>query len=166
GRIKRALAQDVLFTDHYDEALKLYNEIAASDPRDVQIQLRLSEIYRQKGDFAKARTAFNKARELDHDSLEVRYDEVNLLVDEGKTDEAITALKAIVDDTAKKSYTDAEKNSRTMLLERLGMIYRTAARYNEAVEAFRQIPQVDANAAPRASVEVVDTWRMAKDLNR
>src|SRR5205085_9782910 len=76
------------------------------------------------------------------------------------------ALKAIVDDTAKKSYTDAEKNSRTMLLERLGMIYRTAGRYNEAVEAFRQIPQVDANAAPRASVEVVDTWRMAKDLNR
>jgi tetratricopeptide (TPR) repeat protein len=166
ARIKRALAQDVLFTDRFDEALKLYTEIAAADPRDTQVQLRISEIYRQKGDFAKARAAFAKAKELDRDSLEVRYDEVNLLEAEGKTDEAILALKAIITDTAKKAYTESEKNSRTMLLQRLGMLYRTASRYNEAVEAFRQIPQVDANIAPRASVEVVDTWRMAKDFTR
>src|SRR5207253_1558028 len=41
SRIKRALAQDVLFTDHFDDALKLYNEIAAADPHDIQIQLRI-----------------------------------------------------------------------------------------------------------------------------
>ena len=85
SRIKRALAQDVLLTDHFDEALKLYNEIAAADPRDMQVQLRLCEIYRQKGDFAKARAAFNKAHEMDQESLEVRYEEVNLLEAEGKS---------------------------------------------------------------------------------
>jgi tetratricopeptide (TPR) repeat protein len=79
SRIKRALAQDVLFTDRLDEALKLYSEIAVSDPRDIQVHLRISEIYRQKGDFAKARTAFAKAKALDKDGLEVRYDEVELL---------------------------------------------------------------------------------------
>src|SRR5579859_6014428 len=42
GRFKRALAQDVLLTDHLDEALKLYNEIAVSDPRDIQVQDRKS----------------------------------------------------------------------------------------------------------------------------
>ena len=46
------------------------------------------------------------------------------------------------------------------------MLYRNAGRYSEAVEAFRQIPQVDSGAAPRASVEIIDTWRMAKDLNK
>ena len=166
SRIKRALSEDMLRVDRFDEALKLYTEIAAADPRDTQVQLRLSEIYRQKGDFAKARAAFNKARELDRDNIEVRYDEVNLLEAEGKTDDAIAALRAILNDTAKKTYTDAEKNARTTLLERLGLLYRNAARYNEAVEAYRQIAQVDANAAARASVEIVDTWRIAKDLNK
>jgi tetratricopeptide (TPR) repeat protein len=79
SRIKRALADDMLRSERFDDALKLYAEIAAADPRDAQIQLRLSEIYRQKGDFAKARAAFNKAHEIDPDSLEVRYEEVNLL---------------------------------------------------------------------------------------
>src|ERR1700730_6128431 len=166
SRMKRALAEDMLRIDHFDEALKLYTEIAAADPRDTQVQLRLSELYRQRGDFAKARTAFNKARELDRDNIEVRYDEVNLLDAEGKTDDAIAALRAILNDTAKKTYTDSEKNARTTLLERLGLLYRTAGRYNEAVEAYRQIAQVDSNAAARASVNIVDTWRIAKDLNK
>lgn len=166
SRIKRALAEDMVRVEHLDEALKLYAEIAAADPRDTQVQLRLSEIYRLKGDFAKARTAFNKARELDRDNIEVRYDEVNLLDAEGKTDDAIAALRAILNDTAKKTYTDSEKNARTTLLERLGLLYRTAGRYNEAVEAYRQIAQVDSNAAARASVNIVDTWRIAKDLNK
>ena len=166
GRFKRALAQDVLLTDHLDEALKLYNEIAASDPRDIQVQLRLCEIYRGKGDFAKARAAFNKAHEMDQESLEVRYEEVRLLEAEGKVDDAIAALRAMLNDTAKKSYTDAEKNSRTVLLENLGMLYRGAERYNEAVDAFHQIPQVDPAVEPRAAVEVVETWRMAKDFKK
>ncbi len=166
SRIKRALAQDALYMEHLDEALKLFGEIAASDPRDAQIQLRLSEIYRLKGDFAKARAAFTKARELEPESLEVRYDEVNLLEAEGKTDDAIAALKAMINDTAKKGYSDSEKKSRTMLLGRLGLLYRNAERYPEAVEAFRQIPQVDPDAGPRAAAEIIDTWRVGKDLNK
>jgi tetratricopeptide (TPR) repeat protein len=166
SRIKRALAEDMVRIEHLDEALKLYSEIAAADPRDIQVQLQMSAIYRLKGDFAKARTAFNKARELDRDNIEVRYDEVNLLDSEGKTDDAIAALRAILNDTAKKSYTDAEKNARVTLLQRLGLLYRSAGRYNEAVEAYRQIAQVDPSAGARASVDVVDTWRIAKDLNK
>lgn len=165
-RIKRALAQDLLFTDKLDESLKLYDEVAAEDPRDAQIQLRISEIYRAKRDFPKARAAFVKAKELDKDNLEVRYDEVNLLEAEGKTDEAISTLKTILDDMVKKTYTDSEKSSRTMLLERLGVLYRNANRYPEAVEAFRQIAAVDPEAGARATVQVIDTWRQAKDFAR
>lgn len=165
-RIKRALAQDLLFTDKLDEALKLYNEVAAEDPRDAQIQLRISEIYRARRDFPKARTALAKAKELDKNNLEVRYDEVNLLEAEGKTEEAIATLRGILDDTVKKSYTDSEKSSRIMLLERLGVLYRSGNRYAEAVEAFRQIAAIDPEAGARASVQVIDTWRQAKDFGR
>jgi len=34
------------------------------------------------------------------------------------------------------------------------------------VDTFRQIAQIDPDAAPRASVQVIDTWRIAKDLNK
>jgi tetratricopeptide (TPR) repeat protein len=165
SRIKRALADDMLRSERFDDALKLYAEIAAADPRDAQIQLRLSEIYRQKGDFAKARAAFNKAHEIDPDSLEVRYEEVNLLESEGKNDDAIATLRKMLTETV-QSYTESEKGSRILLLEELGRLYREGGKYTEAVDAFRQIAQIDPEVAPRASVQVIDTWRMAKDLNK
>lgn len=165
GRIKRALAQDLLFTDKLDDALKLYDEIAAEDPRDAQVQLRISGIYRVKHDFAKARAAFAKAKALDHDSVEVRYDEVNLLEAEGKTEEAIAALKVLIADTAKNASAEGDRSSRTMLLERLGMLYRGMSRYPEAIEAFRQIGDSDPDSAARSAVEVIDTWRLAKNYS-
>jgi len=79
-QIKRALAQNLLWSEKYDDALKLYTELAQADPKDAQAQLRISEIYRQKRMFDKARAALTKAKELDRDNLEVRYDEVNLQI--------------------------------------------------------------------------------------
>jgi tetratricopeptide (TPR) repeat protein len=166
NRIKQQLAEDLLSGGRYDQALKVYQELAASDPRDFQTQLRLSEIYRERGDFTKARAALNKARELDAQSLEARYEEVNLLEAEGKTDTAVTTLRAMINDTAKKNYTEDEKRSRITLFERLGELYRSAEKYNEAVDAIRQISDIDPSAAPRASAEIIDTWRAAKDLKK
>ncbi len=166
NRIKQQLAEDLLSADRFDQALKLYQELAVSDPRDFQTQLRLTEIYRQRGDFSKAHAALSKARELDSQSLEARYEEVNLLDDEGKTDAAVTALRSMINDTVKKSYTDDEKRSRTTLFERLGMLYRSADKYSDAADAFRQISEVDPNAAARASAEIIDTWRAAKDMKK
>lgn len=162
-RLKSALAQNLLYTERLDESLKLYQDVVQEDPRDVQAQLRISEIYRYKRDFAKAHTALAKAKELDRDSLEVRYDEVNLLESEGKTEQAITMLKSIVDDTAKKSYSVAERNNRVMLLERLGVLYRTAGQYPQAVQTFREIGTLNPEVASRAAVHIVDTYRMSKD---
>ena len=88
GRIKRQLAQNLLLSEQFDEALKLYTRLPPRIRRIAQTQLRISEIYRQKRDFDKARAALDKARALDSDNLDVRYEEVNLLADQGKTDEA------------------------------------------------------------------------------
>jgi tetratricopeptide (TPR) repeat protein len=138
-RLKRALAQSLLFSDETDEALKLYTEVAAEDPRDPQVHLRIAQIHRMKRDFTASRAALEKARELDGASLEVRYDEVSLLDSEGKQDEAVALLKGILEETVKKSYSLAEEGSRAMLLERLGLLYRGANRHQEAVDTFRQI---------------------------
>ena len=163
-QIKRALAQNLLYSDQYDEALKQYSELAEADPKDPQAPLRLSEIYRQKKMFDKARASLAKARELEPDSLEVRYDEVNLLEAEGKSEEAIAHLRAILDETAKKSYTPAEKASRTMLLDRLAGLYREARQYPKSVETLRQVVEIDPEAGGRASASIVETYRIAKDF--
>ncbi len=165
-RIKQALARDLLSADRMAEALKVYQELAAADPRDEDSLLRLAEIYRERGEYTQAHATLGKARQLDSQNLELRYEEVNLLDAEGKTDAAVAALRAMLNDTAAKTYTDEEKGRRTILLERLGMLYRNAEHYSEAVDAFRQMADIDPEAAPRVSAAIVDTWRAAKDFKK
>jgi len=162
--MKAALAEDLLLSDQADEALKLYNQLAESEPGDARLQLRLSQIYRQKHDLAKARSAQERARQLEPDSLDVRYNEVYLLNAEGKTSEAITRLKSILDTTAKKSYGESELENRTQLLLQLGDLERSNEQYPEALDAFRQAAQLDPDAAARVSTQLVETYRLAKDF--
>lgn len=160
--LKHALAQDLLLSDHLDESLKLYQEMVSDDPKDVQSQLRISQIYRQKGDFANAQAASDKAKALDPDNLEIRYNEVNLLEAEGKLPDAISALKSMLDATAKNVYSDSEKSNRLVLMERLGSLYRSNEQYPEAVATFQQMAVLDPDSANRASAQVIDTYRIAK----
>ena len=91
--LKHALAEDLLLSDQLDDALKLYQEAVAEDPKDEHSLLRISQIYRQKRDFAKAREAADKAKEVAPDDLEVQFNDVNLLEAEGKIPEAISQLE-------------------------------------------------------------------------
>ena len=161
--LKRNLARDLLFADKVDEALTLYKEIASEEPRDAQVQLRLSEIYRQKRDFPEARAAFAKAKALDGSNIEVQYDEVNLLEAEGKPAEAISTLKSLLDTTAKKQPSEEEKRVRSRLLDRLGFLNRAQGKYPEAVAAFRQVAEVDADQGAHVAVQVAETYRVAKN---
>ncbi len=164
-RLARSLAQDLLFADQLDEALEIYQRLAEEEPRDAQLPLSMAEIYRGKHDYAKARESLDKARKLDPESLPVRYEEITLLQAEGKTPQAITALKALLDDTAKKSYSAAEGRDRAGMFEQLGAFYRGAAQYPQAVEAFRQMAVLDKTAGPRMAGQIVDTYRTAKDYD-
>ncbi len=164
GELKRAMARDLMLSDQLDEALKAYQALAAEEDKDPEVQLRISQIYRQKKDYAKARAASDKAKELDPNSLEIRYSEVNLLEAEGKPNEAIATLKEIIDSTAKKNYTAGEKGNRVVLLERLGSMYRANEQYAPAIEVFKQIGEVDPDMASRGTLQIVETYRIAKDF--
>jgi len=163
ANLKRNLARDLLFAEKLDEALDLYKEVAAEEPRDAQVQLRISEIYRQKRDFAQARAAYAKAKTLDGANIEVQYDEVNLLEAEGKPTEAITALKGLLDTTVKKQPNEEERRVRSRLLDRLGFLYRAQNSYPEAIAAFRQVSENDPDQGAHAAVQVAETYRVAKN---
>ena len=163
-RLTAELAEDLFLCNRLDEALRLYQQLAADDPQNPMLPLRISEIYRVKRDFAKARESLDKAKSLDPDSLDVRIDEINLLETEGKANEAIALLKGLLDETARKTYSAADAANRATLLDRLGVFYRSAGQFPQAVEAFRQIAPLEAQSAPRAAVQIIETYRAAKDI--
>jgi tetratricopeptide (TPR) repeat protein len=162
--IKRELAENLLLKGEYNEAATLYRELADANPRDAQYPLRLSQIYRQQGDLKKAREAHERARALDPGSLEVQYNEVNLLEAEGQLASAIARLKEILNSTARVAYAPPERANRVMLLERLGLMYRANEQPREAVEAFRQMAQLDADLGARAAAQIIETYRAAKQF--
>jgi tetratricopeptide (TPR) repeat protein len=162
--IQRALAQNLLFADELDEAREQYLELVAEDPKDAGSWFRLSQIHRQKGDLAKAREASDKAIELEPGNPEYRYNEVNLLSAEGRAADAIAKLKDMIAQR-KGGSSAAEKQNRAVLLERLGLLYRDNDQPKEAVDAFREMAQLDPdNSGPRASAQIIETWRGARDL--
>jgi tetratricopeptide (TPR) repeat protein len=161
--LKTALAQDQALGGNYDAALTTYKELADANPQDPQAYLGMSQVYREKRDFANARQMNAKARQLDPDNLEIRYNEVGLLEDEGKTAQAITALKNILDTTARRTYNPAERSSRVKMLEQLGLLYRSNEQYDQAVETFRQIATLDPDSSPRAEALIIDSYRLGRD---
>lgn len=163
GRIARGLAKDLLYSDQFDEALKLYTQLAADEPRDQEFPTSIAEIYRAKRNFAKAHEYLDKAKAIDPGNLQVRYEEVKLLETENKTDQAIASLKSMLDDTARHTYSDAEAGIRSTMLEEYGILLRSQEQYPQAVEAFRQLGALGGDRAPRAAVQVIDTYRQQKD---
>ncbi len=161
--LKSALAQDQALAGHLTEALQTYQEMADANPRDAQPYLGMSQIYREQKEFALARKMNDKAKELEPDNIEVRYNEVALLQDEGKTSEAIAALKNILDSTARHTYDLPQRGNRAKMLEQLGFLYRNSEQYDQAVAAYREIAALDAQFAPRAEAQIIDTYRVAKD---
>jgi tetratricopeptide (TPR) repeat protein len=164
--VKRAYAQNLLLSDQVADSLKVYKELVAEDPKDIQSYLRISQIYLQQRDFAKAREASEKAKELEPNNLEIRYHEVNLLDAEGKTTEAIKVLKDLVASTAKSKYSAGEKGNRAKLLERLAVLYRSNEQPAEAAETFRQMGEMDPELGSRAAAQIIDTYRIAKEYKK
>jgi tetratricopeptide (TPR) repeat protein len=165
ARLRKALAQDLFFSGQNDEALALYQQLAGEDSKDGTLRLRMSEIYRAKRDFAKSHEELDRAKAIEPDNIEVLYAEINLFQAEGKTDQAITNLKNLVQQTTRRNYSPADARSHAMLLDKLGTLYRDSGQQQQAVDTFRQIGSLVAEDAPRAAVQIIDTYRQAKDFD-
>src|SRR5204863_5776798 len=88
----------------------------------------------------------------------------NILKAEGRTQDAIQALKEILSSTAKRTYNQGERANRVGLLERLAGMQRDADQIADAVATFRTIAELDPDSASRASAEIIETYRVGKEL--
>jgi tetratricopeptide (TPR) repeat protein len=163
-KIGRALARDLMYSDQLDEALKIFQSLAGEEPRDWESQLSIAEIYQARKDLPKAREAMDKAKKAGPDNLEVRFQDARLLDAEGKKAEALAGLKSMLDDTRRRSYSEAESRARSRILDEYGIEARSGGKTEEAVDAFRQLSALGGDYAPRGAVQVVETYRQGKDL--
>src|SRR5437763_3522643 len=162
-KIAAALARDLMFSDQLDEALKIFQQLAEADPKDWQAQLNMAEIYGAKHDLVKARQSLEKAKQLNGENLEIRYQEVKLLENEGKNDAALAALKSMLDDTQRRTYSEAESRARSRIVDEYGILSRSVEKYPQAIEAFRQLAALGGEYAARGSLQIIDTYRQSKD---
>jgi len=158
------VAENMMRAGQLDKALELFEKLAADDPRNMPARLSIAEIYRVKRDFSQAQEALAKAKALDADSLEVRYEEVKLLEAQSKYTEAIAALNAIIGETSKKNYSANESSNRARLLDELGSLQRSAGQYTEAVDTFRKALAMSKEDSVHFYLNIVDTYRAAKDM--
>ncbi len=164
--IKRSLAEDLRLAQKFDDALAVYADLVMDDPTDATSYLRMSQIYQQQRNFAKAREAGNKAKEIEPNSIEVRYNEVNILEAEDKIPEAAQLLNEILNSTQKRNYNQAERSARIRLLDHLAQLYRAMDQAQPAVDAYRQMTDLDNSLGARTSAEIIETYRGGKEFSK
>jgi len=166
--LRRGLAQALFSNDDMNLALAQYRAIAEQDPQDWKAELRLSQIYRQLGQFPQAEAALKTAGQLLPDNPEISYYGALLYEGEGKTPEAITALHELLKQTAHEDgkYTGAEATNRGVFLERLGTLERRVGHFPAAVNAFQQMTSLGGDNTARAFVELTETYRTEHDYAR
>jgi tetratricopeptide (TPR) repeat protein len=162
--VQRNLAQDLFFSLDNAGALAVYQDMIGDDPTDAQALLGMSRVYRQMRNFAKAHEAGDQAKALEPTSIEIRYNDVAILEGEGRAADAAQTLKDILTSTAKRNYNQMERANRARLLEQLGVLYRSLEQTDAAVDAFRQMAEVDPAQAAHAAALVIDTYRTGKEL--
>jgi tetratricopeptide (TPR) repeat protein len=165
---ERGLAQALLNDNQLDAALKHFEAIAAADPQDAQTYLRISEIQRRQGHYDLALTTLKKAKSLASDSLEISFNEA--LIDDslGKYDEATQVLEGLVTQTAHPDgqYSDAEKNNRSIFLDRLANVYREQGKFDLAVQIYQKMASLGGDYAERGYQGEVDAYRDAKQYDK
>jgi tetratricopeptide (TPR) repeat protein len=164
--VERSMAQALLFAQKYDEALKVYQDMVEDDANDAMAYLRISQIYRQRKDYPKAREANDKAKALEPNNVEIRYNEVSILEAEDRSRDAQQTLKDILASTAKRNYNQSERGNRIALLERLAALYRSSDQTELAVETYRQIGELDNSNGARISAYVIEAYRTGKEFTK
>ena len=161
---KRGLAQNLLSDGQLEAAQKQYRQAVEADPSDAGSWIKLADIQRRLGKLDDALDSLKKAQPLVQDSLEVPYNFALVYAAQGRYDEAIQTLKALLDKTAKPDakYSEGDANNRSVFLERLGGIYRDTGKTQLALDTFKQTLPLGEENAIRGYQQIIDTLRENK----
>ncbi|HEX8927032.1 MAG TPA: tetratricopeptide repeat protein [Terriglobales bacterium] len=159
----RGLAQNLLNDNQTQAALEQYQAVIQADPQDAETYRRIADIYRRDGKYDQALDALKKAQAVLPDSQEVPYTMAMVYEAMGRYDDAIQILNDLLRRSEKEATTSsAERNNRSVFLERMGAIYREQQKTDKAVETFRRMIPLGDDSAKRAYSQIIETYRDAR----
>jgi tetratricopeptide (TPR) repeat protein len=167
--LRDKLANAYYQDNRLEDAAKLYEAILRDDQGSLQVLQRLGQIYRRQMKYAEARDVLSLAqrRSLGTSSISVRFDLALVDRDEGKFEDSIRAFEALLKDTEKSAYTQAEKRSRALFFTQIGAVNSLLTRFDRAIDAFTSVRALsDFAETPRVDMTIADTYREARDLDR
>jgi tetratricopeptide (TPR) repeat protein len=91
------LAQFAAVSGNYDIAIEQYKQMAAANPKSIDIQIRLGEAYEAKGDYPDAIGSFEKAEQTDPKSVPAAIVLAQAYYVEGKTGEAKSGYRRVLE---------------------------------------------------------------------
>lgn len=158
-----ALANALFNDDQLDKALKMYTNLAASDPTNVQWNLHIADIQRRQGHYQDALATLEKAKAQAPESMQLTYSEALVYDALGKYDQAVEQLKKLVDSTAHPDgkYSDDEKQNRAYFLNRLGIVYGEEGKTVDAVATYKQMIDLGGDYARDGYGSQIDAYRDA-----
>lgn len=160
--IRRAYASGLIAAGKTDLARQELQSILKADPEDGQSYFTLAQLDQQEGRYEPARDELERARTLLPDSVEVPYQQAILEDTLGNEDKAIQILQGLLKQSEKPQgqYTLSEAKNRSIFLERLGLIYRSQEKYDQAIAAFQQVEALGKEQAPRGAGLIIETLRL------
>ncbi len=166
--VERALAQALLNDGQEAAALKAFKDIVEGDPTDAQSFLRIAEIERHKGNYSDAYTAIKKAQDLASDSLDISFNEALIEDSLGHYSDAAQLLEKLAAGSEHTSgqYSEAEKNNRSIFLDRLANVYREQNQTDKAIATYQKMAVLGGDYATRAYQGEVDTYRDAHEYDK
>lgn len=161
--LRRAYAEALMGAGKMQAARSELGKILKAEPEDGATHLSLAKLDRQEGRFDEARQELERARTALPDNLEIPYQQALLEDLVGNQDKAVQMLQALIrrTDRPEGQYTPAEANNRAVFIERLGLIYRSQEKFEQALQVFRQVIALGNNQAPRGESLIIETLRMA-----
>ena len=162
-QVRRHYAASLIAANRMDEALKAFQDLATDDPKNVELQMQLMEIYQRKRDFVSAHAALAKVQATNN-GPDVKVAEAELLDAEGKTAQAIPVLESVLSQTKKAQYSDAEKGQRIQILSTLADWQRVTGKTQDSIASLRQVAEMDPRTGPTVEAKIVDAYIAAKDF--
>ncbi|HEU0005753.1 MAG TPA: tetratricopeptide repeat protein [Terriglobia bacterium] len=166
--LRKGLAQALLDNKQDEEAEKEFLKILEADPDEGVAYFRLAQIYKNRRDFDKALTHYNKASSILVGSLEISFNIALLYEELGKYEKAEERFQQLLKLTEKPAgnYSASEKQNRGAFLTHAGYVSQQLEKYPQAIAYFTELKTMNAENAARAESYIIDTYRSAKQLDK
>ena len=130
--IQRALAKQYVQRDQFSKAARLYRQIVAAMPEDLESRAELARIYSRQNKHEAAITEWNTLLEADSENTKYQDGLVNAYQSADKTDEAIKLAQGFI---------EAEESG--VHYARLAKVYASIDRVDEAIATYQKAIEIN-----------------------